>query len=261
MLLTGASGRIGTILLSNLANRYEWTLLDRHPVQRTYGFPFYQIDITDYNSLLPACNQIETIVHLAASSDPVSKWGELIGSNIQGVYHIFEAALHCGCRRVIFASSLHVVDGYPRELQIHPDMPPNPLTLYGATKAWGEALGAFYAYQKNLSVLCLRIGWVKSSTDPSLRPDNPHLSYIMTEADLLRLFICCLEAPYSIHFGVFHGISNNRYKRLDITTARQILGYEPQDDAFEIAQRQRYHPLQQAKRLFRKVLKVINRRL
>ena len=33
-----------------------------------------------------------------------------------------------------------------------------------------------------------------------------------------------------------HGVSNNRFKRLDIAATRELLGYAPQDDAFEVFQ-------------------------
>lgn len=37
-------------------------------------------------------------------------------------------------------------------------------------------------------------------------------------------------------FAIVRGISNNRFKRLDLTTTRELLGYAPQDDAFDIFQ-------------------------
>lgn len=257
VLLTGAAGRIGKIVLSNLSNRYDWVLLDSSPPSNTYGFPSYQVDISDYTVLFPLCENIDVILHLAAASDPSSKWDDLVGPNILGVYNVFEAASQAGCRRVIFASSLHVVDGYPRDLQISPNMPINPLTLYGASKAWGEALAAYYAYQRDLPVLCLRLGWVKSRNDPSLVPSSPHLSYILTDADLLRLIVASLEAPATLRFGIFNGISDNHYKRLDITTTREVLGYEPKDDAFEIAFRNQYRPFWRVKQLLKKTGKLI----
>jgi hypothetical protein len=45
-----------------------------------------------------------------------------------------------------------------------------------------------------------------------------------------------IEAPESVRYGVFHGLSNNRWKRFDISDARSVLGYEPQDDAFLLAE-------------------------
>ena len=36
-------------------------------------------------------------------------------------------------------------------------------------------------------------------------------------------------------FGVYYGISNNRWKRLDLTDAYAEIGYAPEDDAFTFA--------------------------
>jgi hypothetical protein len=38
----------------------------------------------------------------------------------------------------------------------------------------------------------------------------------------------------NLKFAIFHGLSNNRFKRLDISDARALVGYEPQDDAFQL---------------------------
>jgi hypothetical protein len=43
----------------------------------------------------------------------------------------------------------------------------------------------------------------------------------------------CLETT-GITFEIVHGISNNHYKRLDLTETRQILGYHPQYEAYEM---------------------------
>jgi hypothetical protein len=75
--------------------------------------------------------------------------------------------------------------------------------------------------------------------DPSnwLRQDpNPrHLGGYVSERDLNHLLVCCIEHPH-VQFAIVHGISNNRFKRLDITSTRDLVGYVPQDDAFEIFQ-------------------------
>jgi len=43
----------------------------------------------------------------------------------------------------------------------------------------------------------------------------------------------CVEAA-DVQFAIVHGISDNRFKRLDLTSTRNLLGYAPQDDAFDI---------------------------
>jgi nucleoside-diphosphate-sugar epimerase len=99
----------------------------------------------------------DTVVHLAADPRHTAPWASLLPNNIIGTYNVLQAAQEAGCRRVILASSLHAVLGYGPEVVVRGDMPPRPADLYGASKAWAEALGHVYA-QRGLSVLCVRIG-------------------------------------------------------------------------------------------------------
>lgn len=240
VLLTGAAGQIGRVITSALADRYDFVLADVRPVDDTHGFPVAQVDIADLEQLRPLCRGIDTIVHLAAAADPKTPWESLLPNNLVGVYHVFQAASEAGCRRVIFASSLHVVDSYPAEMQIDAHSPVRPSTLYGASKAWGEALGSFYADQRHLSVICLRFGWVMARHDPRITPGFERLDIILTHDDLVRLIEASIEAPDALRFGIFHGLSNNRWQRLDLNDTRRLLNYQPQDDAFELARRNYY---------------------
>jgi uronate dehydrogenase len=51
--------------------------------------------------------------------------------------------------------------------------------------------------------------------------------------DFNDLLVKCLETP-NITFAIAHVISNNRFKRLDLTETRETLGYQPEADAFEL---------------------------
>jgi uronate dehydrogenase len=236
VLLTGAAGYIGGLVIAKLADRYDWVLTDRKPIADTRGLTFVQADISEIDQLRPLCQNVDTVLHLAAVAQD-SAWQDLLPNNVVGVYNLFQAASEAGCKRVVFASSIQAVEGYPRDVQIRDDMPVSPLTLYGATKAWGEALAAFYARQKNLSAICLRIGWVMPRHHRYMAPGAPRLDMILTHPDLIRLVVASIDAPDDLRFGIFHGVSNNRWKRLDITGARELLKYEPQDDAFALANR------------------------
>lgn len=50
--------------------------------------------------------------------------------------------------------------------------------------------------------------------------------------DLTQLITKCIDAEH-LQFAIFNGLSNNRFKRLDISDARELLGYEPEDDFAE----------------------------
>ena len=235
VLITGAAGRIGSFLTHHLAHRYEFVLTDIVPPTDLRGHHFVEADIADVEAMRAACQGIDTVVHLAADPNMEASWDNLLPRNIIGLYNVFQAAHEAGCRRVIFASSVNAVFGYPAEVQVHTAMPVRPLNLYGATKCWGEAVACFYADQRGVSAICLRFGWVQSRDSPLLRPNHPYLDITLTYHDLAKLVVASVDAPDALRFGVFHGVSNNRWKRLDISDARDRLGYEPEDDAFVLA--------------------------
>src|SRR5207237_718422 len=105
-----------------------------------------------------ACAGIDTVLHLAASASPSSTWDVVLNANIVGTYHAFVAAKVARCRRVIYASSIHAVSGYPADVQVHTTDPVNPGDLYGVSKCFGEAMARYMAEQEGLSAIALRIG-------------------------------------------------------------------------------------------------------
>ncbi len=235
VLITGGCGRIGLILAHDWIDQYALTLLDLRPPPADLPLPFVQADIACFTDLCGHFRGHSTVVHLAADACPDAQWDSLLPNNITGVRNVLEAASEAGCRRVILASSLHAALGYAPEISVRADMPPSPTDLYGATKAWAEAVGRYYAHQRGLSVLCVRIGWLKAAS--CLVPGNPQLAHSITPRDLTHLLACCIEAPADLRYGVFHGLSNNRTRQFDITEAQNVLGYQPQDDAFALARR------------------------
>jgi nucleoside-diphosphate-sugar epimerase len=235
ILITGAAGEIGTFLTSSLpTTRYELVLADIRKPDTATAYPFIELDIADLEQFTAACAGIDTVVHLAADRRTNAPWETLLPANVIGAYNAFEAAHRAGCRRVIFASSIHTGSGYPDEVQVHTDMLTRPGNLYGATKVWGEAVARVYADQKGLSCLCLRFGGVGSRDNARRLTDPIFPPMYLTYEDITHLITVCIDAPDDLRYGIFNGVSNNRYKKLDITNAREILGYNPQDDAFEL---------------------------
>lgn len=235
ILITGATGRIGTALVPHLAATHDLRLVDHRPPAKPWPHPFVEADISDLAAMRELCRDIEVVVHLAAEPSPAAAMESLLPNNIAGTYNILQAAHEAGCQRVVFASTINVVADYDESVSIRTDMPVKPLNLYGASKAWGEAAGYVYASQLGLSVICLRFGWVQALDSPLIRKDFNHLDAIITYRDVVHLIERSILAPPDLKYGIFHGVSNNRYKRLDISDAREQLGYDPQDDAFALA--------------------------
>jgi nucleoside-diphosphate-sugar epimerase len=237
VLITGAAGFIGSYLAQNLpSEKYDLVLADIRQPDYEHRSPFIELDITDLDRFRAACKGIDTVVHLAADRRTTAPWETLLPLNIIGAYNGFEAARLAGCRRMIFASSIHAGSGYPEDVQVRTDMPTHPGNLYGATKVWGEAAARVYADHHGLSCLCLRFGWV-GTRDDARKLTHPHAPYAyLTLEDTARLVMACIDAPDDVRYGIFNGVSNNRYKKLDITNAREVIGYDPQDDGFALAE-------------------------
>jgi uronate dehydrogenase len=235
LLITGAAGRIGQLFVQHLKDLYDLVLTDIVEPSETFDFPFVKADISSLESIRPLFDNVHTVIHLAADYRREAPWESLLPNNVIGVYNVFEAAHQATCKRVIFASSINSVDGYGEGIQIHTNMPVAPLNLYGASKAWGEAVGRFYADFKGLSVHCLRLGWVTPHDSEHLthNSNTVMLSMALTHRDLLILLESCLNS--SLHFAMVHGISDNTFKRLDLSDTKANLGYAPIDDSFVLA--------------------------
>jgi NAD+ dependent glucose-6-phosphate dehydrogenase len=102
---------------------------------------------------------------------------------IVGTYNVFEAARQAGVARLEYASSNHVVgmyelDGAPAlyesddERRYDHTAELRPDSLYGVSKAYGEALGRFYMERYGLRVFCVGIGAVRAHDDPSTSTGN-----------------------------------------------------------------------------------------
>ena len=186
---------------------------------------FVAAELTDAGAILAATEGVEAVVHLGAVSDE-APFDVLAGPNLHGTFHVFEAARRAGVRRVVYASSNRVTGFTPVGERLRGDEPPRPDGLYGATKAFGEALGRMYAEKFGLEVVCLRIG-IFARHPTTARHRHAWLS----PGDAVRLLRAALTAP-GVSFTTVYGTSANTQGWWNLGPAR-ALGYEPRDDAEE----------------------------
>src|SRR5687768_9710215 len=114
VLVTGAAGRIGTAFRRHYGDQYSFRLVDRRPVQEPEGHESYEADLVDLDEARRACEGVDTVLHLAADpSGRATFYDTLLPLNILMAYNMFHAAAEKGCRRLVFASSIHAVNAYP----------------------------------------------------------------------------------------------------------------------------------------------------
>ena len=263
ILVTGVYGLIAGAVYARLQEQpdeYDAYGLARrrHPSERVASgrqlrIPegrFFLADLTDLEALEKAMQGMDTVVHMAADPRHDGGWESIMASNITGARNAFEAAYRAGVERVVYASSIMVSWGYQQDEpykaiaecrfdeagdeELHVvthEWPVRPTGLYPASKVWGEALGRYYADIHDMSVVCLRIGWVNGEDTPSSQPELA--AVWCSQRDIARLVERAIQAPEDLRFDVFYGVSNNRLCWVDIEHARQVLGYIPQDSAEE----------------------------
>jgi uronate dehydrogenase len=225
VLLTGAAGAIGSHLRAPLrAAARELRISDARPLEAQAGNEVVvPADLADEAAVLAAADGADAVVHLGGIPSEGS-FGELLGPNFVGTRNVFEAARRGGARRVVYASSNHATGMYASGHPLRGTEPVRPDSLYGVSKAFGEALGRMYADKFGLEVVCLRIGTFAE------RPQVAReLSTWLSPADMTRLALAALTAG-DVEFTVVYGVSANRRSWWDPEPGHAI-GYQPQDDA------------------------------
>ena len=186
VLVTGGAGFIGSHLVEAL-------LADGHSVSVVDDFnDFYdpriksknlegvfsrirlhKIDIRNREAVIGALDEErpETVVHLAARAGvrPSVQHPDLyIATNINGTFHLLEAARQCGVRRFVFASSSSVYGASAVTPFREDQVLTQTLSPYASTKLAGEQLCSCYSYLYEIGVVCLRFFTVYG---PRQRPD------------------------------------------------------------------------------------------
>lgn len=234
LFITGAAGRVGAAVRRYLRGRYDFRLLFHSNIPQVD--PEDQVvvsDLANLENMIEACEGIDAVVHLGIAvpgrSWPNTRYNqEILKTNIQGTYNIFEAARIHKIPKVIFASTNHVTGYYEKEGKLsQPDLPVRPDSMYGVSKAFGEALGRFYHDEYGMSVFCLRIANFPN-TDEVNHPYEPGQARWLSASDMAELTACCIEAPHP-RFGIIYGVSRGGEKKFDISNAKDLVGWEPKD--------------------------------
>ena len=228
VLITGATGDIGTHLRRELAGRYAFRLADLRPIGKLgTGETFMRADCAKMQDMLRATRGVDAIVHLGGFSVE-GPWDTILRANIVGAYNVFEAARQNGVKRILFATSNHAVGFYRRDQVIDHRVYIKPDSRYGVSTVFGEALGSLYADKYGAQVFNMRIGNVNP------RPlDKRRLSIWVSPRDIAQLVRIGIEHP-DIRFEIVYAVSGNQRSWYDNSNAFR-LGYKPQDDGEQYA--------------------------
>ncbi len=176
ILVTGASGQIGSALTPALRARYGADMvvatdIVEPPEELRNAGPFEFLDVTQRGAIAAVIDRynVGTIYHLAAILSAVGETKPQLAwtVNLNGVYKVLEIARERRVERVFYPSSIAVFGPETPRDNTPQDTVLRPTTMYGVTKVAGELLGNYYFRRFGLDVRGVRYpGIISSETLP-----------------------------------------------------------------------------------------------
>lgn len=196
VLITGATGLLGGHLLRTLQQRGEQIRALVLPSENAekltaQGVEVLRGDVTDANTLAPAVEDIEIIIHLAGMMGVERPLADYRMVNVTGSGNLYQAAQKAGVRRFVHTSSHTVYGlGYGRFLTekdaLRPD--PDPYSLSGCTLAWlsgymqravSNSNGRYWLAGLSVVLLIFTLGMQQSQALYAGWADTSGLSYVL----------------------------------------------------------------------------------
>ena len=256
VLLTGASCYIASQMLPAFQDQYDMGLIDvsnsDREGHRVPGVAIVDLVDPDLSKYSDHFQGVDTVVHLGykrRNGSPLDDYYDE-QSNVGMAYNVYRAAYESGVKRVVLASSNHAADWYEHALIHNRDLEmldPYRLSLsdnfYGWAKATYEHLGFLFAsgsFGRKLEVVLVRIGAPREIKLEDFLGDpgryKRDLGAYISPRDLTQLFTRAIETPnieneHGIPWLIVYGISDNTRSFWSLTSARQVLGYRPEDDS------------------------------
>ncbi|MGI4838873.1 MAG: NAD-dependent epimerase/dehydratase family protein [Janthinobacterium lividum] len=226
LLLTGAAGGLGKVLRERLkpyANILRLSDIAEMPAATSAHEEVVRCDLADKQAVDQLVEGVDAILHFGGVSTEHS-FETILGANICGTFHIYEAARRHGVKRVIFASSNHVIGFHQQTETLDAHCLRRPDSYYGLSKSYGEDLASFYFDRYGIETVSVRIG----SSFPE--PQNVRmLATWFSYDDLVQLMERALYAS-DVGHTVVYGVSDNKAGWWDNRYAAH-LGYKPKDSS------------------------------
>tara|TARA_B110000971_G_C19878022_1_gene439368 strand:+ start:65 stop:913 length:849 start_codon:yes stop_codon:yes gene_type:complete len=236
ILITGGSGLCGNVLYAGLS-KYGYNIkscdiqTNLSPAAKSLNIKRNQkiqkIDLRNMSQVLKATKGIDAVIHfggIARHKPSEDKYKNIINHNIIGTYNVFEASRVNNVKRVIFASSAHVMGFHDRRKKLDEKSLFRPDSHYGVSKCLGETLANLYADKFNIKSMNIRIGSVLPKPT-----DKRFLSTWISYRDLVQLVNVGLKTK-KLHCSSVYGVSKNKRSWWNNKNAYK-LGYKPKDNA------------------------------
>jgi nucleoside-diphosphate-sugar epimerase len=198
ILITGASGNLGSRVAGALTPHHEIRLSDITPMNTS--LPFYQADVCEIGALDQASDGVDVIVHTPAwHGIHMGKRTEqeFYGLNITGTFQMFQSAVRNKVRRVVWLSSMSV----------------HGTDFYAYSKKIGEQMCQFYHDRHGVEVLMLRPADFTPYRD--MRHYGERLLHGgVDRRDVIQAVTSAIDS--SQKFGAYHIVRHDPFTKEDV---------------------------------------------
>jgi nucleoside-diphosphate-sugar epimerase len=240
VLVTGASGRLGGCVCRLLVEQgIDFVAMDRVPDENA-DYPLEVMDLSNGDSIEHLLEGIDVLLHLANYSN----WNsappdEVYAVNVEMNMRLFFAAVKEGSKRIIFSSSVQVLDGqlptmdrmehsvYLPYIPLDSEMPAIPRNTYGLSKQSGENMLKYFAETAGLICVAIRFPLLIDSAmlETSVRQGgmprgNPYDAYTYLPVySAAEAVVCATQADVTGYQCYFVASKDN----LEQKTAQEVI--------------------------------------
>ncbi len=141
ILITGASGQIGSYVLERFADKHDTAGVDLKPCPiEDLKDLVVQGDLRSYEFVKKVVKDVDGVIHLAAQVSVENSWNNPVydaENNVIATVNLLKACSGCEVDRFVYISSAAVY-GNPQYVPVDEEHPKNPISPYGVSKLAGE---------------------------------------------------------------------------------------------------------------------------
>lgn len=217
LLLTAGRSAISQHLAEVLGARYQIVLTDEESVCSRHFF--VKSDLNHGSETRALVDGVDVIIW-SSCTDQSKNISTQIDRETRCLYNLLWAAWEAGVYRVVYLSSLAVMDLYPSNFMVTERWRPWPNTIPPTlTHHLGEIVCREFARERKLQIICLRLGKLLWSQG-KVPTDG------LTMEDLIQAVFQSLTVELPT-YSVFHIQSSVPGQRYSTEKAQRVLGYEP----------------------------------
>ena len=208
VLITQASSQLSLGLARSLSNSHEIRLTDRSELSS--GLEFVRSGLDHGGSTNKLVRGMDVIVH-SGESDPAVSASDQLDYQMRCTYNLLWAAAAEGVQRIIYLSSLLLMDGYDPDLAVTERWKPLPTTdVPVLCYHLGEIVCREFARENKIEIVILRLGEITTEQDADFA--TPTSALYM--GDAVNAVAKALDVEHSGWLDIYHiqsAVPNARY--------------------------------------------------